>query len=301
MPPRSNVITMLPAWIRQEIDGRLFANGFRDYEGLAQWVRAQSYEISNDSLWRYGYDLQRQFAAARLTILQARAWAELSAGHEGSMAQALITIAQQKALSTLLETEQVRPADLNAIANLIRGGLAQQRRTAELNPPRDTHSSPGTKDTSSPAQPGQLDRSSPEAPQPASRTTATPPHQTRPVSNPVAESGSPVASQEATVNIPVEERLLVARDKAIALLQPASHRASPRIPANSSEPAPAKAICSRSSFVSDGAFPNPETAIQSAPHQASPRLTALISGSPPFSTPSSSAYLPDRIWSPAEG
>src|SRR5713101_6151866 len=39
MPPRSKVITMLPAYIRQEVDRRLFENGFRDYEGLAQWVR----------------------------------------------------------------------------------------------------------------------------------------------------------------------------------------------------------------------------------------------------------------------
>ena len=39
MPPRSKVITMLPAYIREEVERRLFENGFRDYEGLAQWVR----------------------------------------------------------------------------------------------------------------------------------------------------------------------------------------------------------------------------------------------------------------------
>jgi hypothetical protein len=38
MPPRSNVIIMLPAYVRQEVERRLFENGFRDYEGLAQWV-----------------------------------------------------------------------------------------------------------------------------------------------------------------------------------------------------------------------------------------------------------------------
>src|SRR5713101_8118775 len=54
MPPRSKVITMLPPYIRQELNRRLFENGFRDYEGLAQWVRGQGYEISDDSLWRYG-------------------------------------------------------------------------------------------------------------------------------------------------------------------------------------------------------------------------------------------------------
>ncbi len=53
MPPRSQVITMLPPHLRQEVERRLFENGFRDYEGLAQWVRGQGYNISDDSLWRH--------------------------------------------------------------------------------------------------------------------------------------------------------------------------------------------------------------------------------------------------------
>src|SRR5260370_14141007 len=132
MPPRSNVITMLPPYIRQEVERRLFENGFRDYEGLAQWVRGQGYEISDDSLWRYGRALQRQLTAAKLTVHQACALAELSASHEGAMRQALITVAQQKALATILEMEQVKPADLNAVANLIRAAIAQQRQTAQV-------------------------------------------------------------------------------------------------------------------------------------------------------------------------
>jgi hypothetical protein len=35
MPPRSKGITMLPPYLRDEIERRLFGNGFRDYEGLA--------------------------------------------------------------------------------------------------------------------------------------------------------------------------------------------------------------------------------------------------------------------------
>src|SRR5215469_13741792 len=31
----------------------MLARPFSDYEGLAQWVREQSYDISDDSLWRY--------------------------------------------------------------------------------------------------------------------------------------------------------------------------------------------------------------------------------------------------------
>jgi hypothetical protein len=87
---------------------------------------------SDGSLWRYGRALRQQFTATQLTVRQACALPERSAGHEGYMAQALITVAQPKALGTLVEMEQVKPADLNAIANLTRAAIAQQRQAAEL-------------------------------------------------------------------------------------------------------------------------------------------------------------------------
>src|SRR5713101_4818570 len=132
MPPRPKVITALPAYIRQEVERRLFENGFRDYRGLAQWVRGQAYEISDDSLWRYGRALQQQVAAAELTVPHARALAKLGEDYEGLTAKALITLAEQKALETLLEIGEVKPADLNAVANLTRPAIAQQRWAAEL-------------------------------------------------------------------------------------------------------------------------------------------------------------------------
>ncbi len=132
MPPRSKVITMLPPYIRQEVNRRLFENGFRDYEGLAQWVRGQGYEISDDSLWRYGRALRDHLAATDLTVRHARALAKLGEDYEGLTAKALITLAQQKALETLLEMEEVKPADLNAVATLTRAAIAQQRWAAEL-------------------------------------------------------------------------------------------------------------------------------------------------------------------------
>ena len=123
---------MLLEYIRQEVERRLFENSFRDYDGLAQWVRGQGYEISDDSLWRLGRALQQQVAAAELTVRHARALAKLGGDYEGLTAKALITLAQQKALETLLEIGEVKPADLNAVANLTRPAIAQQRWAAEL-------------------------------------------------------------------------------------------------------------------------------------------------------------------------
>jgi len=86
MPPRSKVITVLPAYIRQEVERRLFTNGFRDCKGLAQRVRGQGDEISDDNLWRYGHSLRQQLAAMRLTVGWARTLDGLAEGQEPSMA-----------------------------------------------------------------------------------------------------------------------------------------------------------------------------------------------------------------------
>ncbi len=49
-------------------------SGFSDYRGLAEWVRQQGYEISDDSLWRYGKGIQRQITAAQMAVHQAAPW-----------------------------------------------------------------------------------------------------------------------------------------------------------------------------------------------------------------------------------
>ena len=71
MPRRSKVITTLPADIRKEVERRMLAKRFSDYEGLSEWVREQGYDISSDSLWRYGKLLNQEFTAIRLSQLQA--------------------------------------------------------------------------------------------------------------------------------------------------------------------------------------------------------------------------------------
>jgi hypothetical protein len=252
MLPRSNVVTMLPPYIRQEIERRLFDNGFRDYEGLAQWVRGQGYEISDDSLWRYGHGLQQQFAAARITMLQARAWADLSAGSEGSMAMALITIAQQKAIASLLETEQVKPADLNAIANLIRAGLAHQRSTAERSSRNHT-----------PLQPR------PPVP-PASE--AITPHRQNAVAAPQLRSEHTTAEQQA-------KEIRVGCDEAPAA---GLHHASPQVTALSTQQLPEAGASSTMSV----AVGKPSVA---GPNHPSPRFTALTTQQVPATEASSGA------------
>ena len=131
MPPSSKVITLLPPFIREEIERRLFENGFRDYDGLAQWVRGQGYQISDDSLWRYGYKLKQQFVETKWTMLQLRALSEFGVD-EQDLDKALMRVAQTKALATLAAMEETEAADLNARTNLLKTVLTQQQRAAEF-------------------------------------------------------------------------------------------------------------------------------------------------------------------------
>jgi hypothetical protein len=170
---------MLPAHLRQEVERRLFQNGFCDYEELAQWVRDQGYNISDDSLWRYGRSLQQEMHTARMSALQAAALADLPDA-QGSIAQTLVIIAQQKALEALLDQEELKPAVLNALARMMT--TAQAISTAapasascssasSSTPPAVGKPEPGTLAAAQPSRPAQLDRSQLESPQIAAHLT----------------------------------------------------------------------------------------------------------------------------------
>jgi hypothetical protein len=72
----------LPPQIREEVERRMWTKGFSDYEGLADWVREQGYEISDDSLWRYGKSLKREFTATPFAVRQARMLADEARDHK---------------------------------------------------------------------------------------------------------------------------------------------------------------------------------------------------------------------------
>jgi hypothetical protein len=136
LPPRSKVITILPPQIRKEVERRMLAKRFSDYEGLAQWVREQGYDISDDSLWRYGKALKREFTSARFTLLQARLLADWAPDSRGRVMQAVIQIVQHKLLSALAEIEKGDDNRLyrlvQAVADLTRVSVMQQQWASEV-------------------------------------------------------------------------------------------------------------------------------------------------------------------------
>ena len=103
---------------------------------MAEWVRQQGYDISDDSLWRYGKSLKREFTATQFSLLQARMLAAQAPDHKGRLMQALLQVVQQKLLSALAQEEAINHAEItrlvHAVAELGRVSFAHQRWTAEV-------------------------------------------------------------------------------------------------------------------------------------------------------------------------
>lgn len=104
MPRRSKVID-LPIEIRQELERRLMANAFSDYEGLSAWLAEQGYELSRSAVHRYGQSFEDRVGALRLATEQARVLCESSPDDDGVMGEALMRLAQEKMFSLLVEME----------------------------------------------------------------------------------------------------------------------------------------------------------------------------------------------------
>src|SRR5205823_5092519 len=68
-------IAVLPAAVRTELDRLIVERAFSGYQALAEWLQAQGYRISDDSVQRYGVRLRHQLDAIKLAGHQARAFA----------------------------------------------------------------------------------------------------------------------------------------------------------------------------------------------------------------------------------
>jgi hypothetical protein len=131
MPPRSKLLTMLPEHIRAEVERRMLEKGFSDYRGLADWVNEQGYQISEDSLWRYGKAFQRQLADSEFALQQAGVLARLTPDSQSQLTNVLTHLFEQKIFSALIQAEHLKYGDLtrlaHAAADLSRAATSRQR------------------------------------------------------------------------------------------------------------------------------------------------------------------------------
>ena len=135
MPPRSKVL-QLPEEVRRELEQKLIGGGFSDYNGLAEWLIEQGFEISRSALHRWGKDFEERVAAVKLATDQMRALAEAADDPEGLANAGLLSSGQELLARTLIKLEGTpSPADVSklvrAIADIGRASVTQQRFTVE--------------------------------------------------------------------------------------------------------------------------------------------------------------------------
>lgn len=132
MPQRS-AVSLLPEAVRQQLEQRLLKGGFADYQGLADWLTEQGFEISRSSVHRYGQTFERRLQSLRLATDQAKAISQASEDDEGAMNEALIRLVQTKTFEILvaLEDNEDGGADLakigRMVAELARASVTQKK------------------------------------------------------------------------------------------------------------------------------------------------------------------------------
>jgi len=145
MPARSKVYE-LTSELRAELDRRLIVSGFGGYDGLADWLAEQGYQIGRSSLHRYGHDLQADFertmADVQRTQQLAQAYTEANPDERGALVGATAKIAQESLLRITLalrEGEQdpaklakLMPSVTRALADLGRLTLSREKWVKEL-------------------------------------------------------------------------------------------------------------------------------------------------------------------------
>ncbi|MEO0558216.1 MAG: DUF3486 family protein [Bacteroidota bacterium] len=136
MPARSKVLS-LPNTVKADLDARLVSGGFSDYEGLADWLEGQGFQISKSSLGRYGKAFEARLGALRLASEQAKAIVAEMGDDKGDMGEALTAVAQQKTFELLMDLE-VDVGDVQydklvtAIAKLNATGVQQKKWRSEV-------------------------------------------------------------------------------------------------------------------------------------------------------------------------
>lgn len=113
---RRSKVGGLPTDLIEELNRRLVANGFGDYEALADWLAEQGHAISKSSLHRHGSQLEAEFEAAmgRARSMQALARATRESGDtDASLMGAASEILQDNLLRISLAVDRaaLNPAE----------------------------------------------------------------------------------------------------------------------------------------------------------------------------------------------
>ncbi|TGG92520.1 DUF3486 family protein [Natronospirillum operosum] len=145
MPKRSKVYD-LPPEVRDELNKQLVGTGFQGYDGLANWLSDQGFQVSRSAVHRYGKDLQEEFEMAmgdvRKTTEMAKAWADSDEDTQGALMGATAQMVQENLMRITMalrksEDEPEKAAKhmatvSHALADLGRMSLGQKKWAREV-------------------------------------------------------------------------------------------------------------------------------------------------------------------------
>jgi Protein of unknown function (DUF3486). len=139
MPRRSSLLE-LPEELRAELNRRLVASGFSNYDGLHAWLeqeldaRGLELRVSRSAIHRHGQGFEDRLEALRVATEQAKAISEAAEDDEGAMNEALIRLVQTKTIEVLLASEQDAPLDKIGImvSRLARASVASKKWKQEM-------------------------------------------------------------------------------------------------------------------------------------------------------------------------
>jgi hypothetical protein len=145
MPQRSKIL-QLPAEIKAELDRKLVAGNFSDYDQLTEWLNGRledtgmEISFSRSGLHRYGQGFAERLAAIKIASEQARAISEVVGDDAGHMSDALLSLVQEKAFDVLVnlqtsdseEFAKVFPKLGLMVARISRAAVGQKKWMAEV-------------------------------------------------------------------------------------------------------------------------------------------------------------------------
>jgi Asp-tRNA(Asn)/Glu-tRNA(Gln) amidotransferase B subunit len=137
MPARST-ITKIPVKLRDELDRRLVAGGFSDYEALAAWLNealeAHGLElsVSRSAVHRYGQSFEQSLASLKQSTEMARFLATELGDDEGVITDAAIRLYQDQLFRVLqeikLDPENIDPHKIGKVlADISRASVSQKK------------------------------------------------------------------------------------------------------------------------------------------------------------------------------
>jgi hypothetical protein len=112
--PRPSPIDDLSAEQRAQFEAELIRRNFKDYDGLAEWLRANGLEISRSSAYRHGSKLQRRLQNVRNSTEAARMIAEAAPDDADLRSAAVISLVQSElfdVMVTLQDLDEAEPGE----------------------------------------------------------------------------------------------------------------------------------------------------------------------------------------------